>query len=103
MVTEGRSTIDNMVTRHQIRVSSNEHNLHLIFNSPLLFVPAEVVKLEALSLADHDEKDARPALFLRPAEGMGVQVVAAPSSSSDPLKAIALPPLLAGSLSWLPS
>ena len=102
VVIEDRSTIENMVTRHQIRVSSNEHNLHLIFNSPLLFVPAEVVKLEALALADHDEQDARPALFLPPAEGVGVQVVAAPTGSNDPLRAIALPPLLAGSLSYQP-
>ena len=100
---QDRSTLQDHVTRHQVRVSSNEHNLHIVLNSPLVFAPAEVVMIEALAMADHDSEDARPALFLPPAEGMGVQVIAAPSSSSDPLKAIALPPLLAGSLSYQPA
>jgi hypothetical protein len=77
----------------RIATPSAQENVHLIFESQLKFMPADVVAKDALALGAHDEAISAPAVFLPPSEGSGVQVIAAAPSMVDGARGAVLPPL----------
>ena len=87
-------TADPRATNKFIRCA-DPSTVHVIWDSQLQFKAADVVSREALALGAHNATVSAPAVFLPPANGVGVQVVAAAPGQVDARQGALLPPMLA--------